>query len=48
MIIWKGDLIKIWNSYGQIKRETGMNYSSIFKACTGIRKTAYKFKWELL
>lgn len=40
-----GEVIKIWGSTREIKRELGYNNSSISACCRGKRKSAYKYKW---
>lgn len=41
-----GELVKVWESFMEIERETGYNQSSIINCCKGKYKQAYGFKWE--
>lgn len=41
-----GNLIKIWNSFKEIKNELGYDASTIRKVCKGKQRYAYNFKWE--
>ena len=40
-----GDLLRIWESTGEIKNELGFNPNCIAKACSGGLKTYRKYKW---
>lgn len=41
-----GKLVKIWDSFADIQRQTGYNQSSIIRVCRKKQKTAYGFKWD--
>jgi hypothetical protein len=43
-----GNVIKVWESIKQVKRELGFNTFGIIKCCKKEKKynTAYKYKWE--
>lgn len=43
-----GNIIKVWNSAIDAKRETGIDNSSIAKCCRGKLKKVGGFKWEYL
>lgn len=40
-----GELVKIWDSTAQIRRELGLNDSQIQKVCRGEGKTAFGYRW---
>lgn len=41
-----GELVKVWDSTGQIKRELGFSDKSIQNACRGEKRSAYGFRWK--
>lgn len=41
-----GDVIHVWDSTAQIKRELGLNDKSIQNACRGNQRTAFGFLWK--
>lgn len=41
-----GNLIKIWNGFKQMQRETGFQRKSVYDCCTGKRDSYKGFKWE--
>lgn len=41
-----GDVIKVWDSTMQIKRELGLNSKRIQDVCRGYGKTAFGYRWE--
>lgn len=41
-----GELIKVWESLTEVKRQTGFCQSHISQVANGKRKTAYKFIWK--
>jgi hypothetical protein len=43
-----GNIIKVWNSINQVKREIGFNTFGIIKCCQKQKRynTAYGYKWE--
>ncbi|MBQ7798752.1 MAG: HNH endonuclease [Clostridia bacterium] len=42
----KNNLLKIWDSQSQIKKELGMAQSNICNCCNGKRQSAYGYKWR--
>jgi len=42
----KHEIIKIWDSMNDIKRDLGLNISNIHKCCNNQIKTAYGFIWD--
>lgn len=41
-----GELIKVWVSLTEVKRQTGLGQSHISQVANGKRKTAYNFIWK--
>lgn len=41
-----GNLIKIWNGFKQMQRETGFQRKSVYDCCIGKRDSYKGFKWE--
>lgn len=41
-----GNLIKIWNGFKKMQRETGFQRKSVYDCCTGKRDSYKGFKWE--
>ena len=44
----KGNIIKIWDSLAQIKKEKGYDCSAISRCCRKQQKTSYNFIWEYI
>ena len=42
----EGNLIKTWNTMGEIKRELGISHCMISDCCRGIQKTSGGFIWK--
>lgn len=43
-----GNLIKIWDSQGEIERELGFEQANISACCRGKQRTSCGFKWKIL
>lgn len=43
-----GELIKIWPSTMEVKRQAGFSYSHVSEVANGKRKTAYGFIWKYI
>ena len=41
-----GKLIKIWNGFKQMQRETGIQRKSVYDCCIGKRESYMGFRWE--
>ena len=41
-----GEIIKIWDSMGEVERQLGISTSKISGVCKGKRKTTGGYKWK--
>lgn len=41
-----GNLVKEWNSFSEIKKELGFDWSTLSRCCRGQLITSYGFKWK--
>jgi len=42
----KNELVKEWNTVGEIHRELGLDKSAILRCCKGKQKKSYHFIWK--
>ena len=42
------EIIKVWDSFNQIQKETGYNKSNIINTCKGKLRSAYGYCWEYM
>ena len=42
----KNELVKEWNTVGEIHRELGLDKSAILRCCKGEQKQSYHFIWK--
>lgn len=43
-----GELVKVWESFMQIERETDYNRSNIIQCCKGKLRSAHGYRWQYL